>query len=467
VPIDRDGDGFSDAPKRRLHAGGFGLYRGALGGKARFSVSTTVADEFRRGGERFDLAPHETRLTEQIASRRTAVSVRWNHTVTAKTYYNIKTSFADTRQESYFGSGYDRNAYGTTENPLWVSDLQLGRQAGRHTVLGGYQYRRERIRNEIPAYDRRYGELYADHGLYLQDEWRLGAGTILLAGLRVDRFNQLRRWIVSPRAGFKRSITGSLNWRVSLSTGFRAPEIFNEDLHVAQVGGEGLLIENSPGLREEKSVSFSTGLDYVGRVGGRPYRLGANFFWTDLRNNFQLVEVPSPAPHSRLLLRVNGPGSFVRGMDMDGSISLAAHLSLRGGVTLQVARYKEPEEQFGSLSFFRSPERYGFFGLDWMLPGRVELTSTTEFLGPMLAPHYAGYIPEDRLERTQSFVVVNTVVSKLLAVTDKARLRLFLNVNNITDSYQPDLDKGPRRDSSYVYGPTQMRRVILGLTWEF
>ncbi|HFB98131.1 MAG TPA: TonB-dependent receptor, partial [Bryobacterales bacterium] len=296
---------------------------------------------------------------------------------------------------------------------------------------------------------------------------RVGARTILLGGFRVDRFNKLRRWIVSPRAGFKHSVTGNLNWRVSISTGFRAPEIFNEDLHVAQVGGEGFLIENSPGLREEKSVSLSAGLDYVGRVGRRPYRMGANFFWTDLRNNFQLIEVPSPVPGSRLLLRVNGPGSYVRGVDFDANVSLSPRLSLRGGATLQVARYKEPEEQFGSLSFFRSPERYGFFGLDWILPGRVELTSTTEFLGPMLVPHYAGYIPEDRLERTQSFVVVNAVVSKLLAVSDKARLRVFLNINNIADTYQPDLDRGPNRDSSYVYGPTQMRRVILGLTWEF
>ncbi|HFB98065.1 MAG TPA: hypothetical protein ENJ62_02900, partial [Bryobacterales bacterium] len=138
VPIDRDGDGFSDAPKRRLNAGGFGLYRGALGGKARLSVNMTSADEFRRGGERFDLPPHETRLTEQIASRRTAVAVRWNHTVSAATYYHVKTSFADTRQDSYFGSNYDPNAYGTTRNPLWVSDAQIGHQAGRHTILGGY-----------------------------------------------------------------------------------------------------------------------------------------------------------------------------------------------------------------------------------------------------------------------------------------------------------------------------------------
>jgi len=467
VPIDRDDDGFSDIGKRRLNAGGFGLYRPMLEGKARLSVGGTFADEFRRGGDQFDRPPHETWITEQVASRRSTGSVRWNHTVTPSTYYSLKASLAYLYRDTYYGSGFDPNAYGSTRNPLWVSDAQIGHQKGTHTILGGYQFRRDYVDDRAPAYNRQYGGIFNDHGLYLQDEWRANPRFTLLSGIRVDHSNQLAKWILSPRVGLRYGFTKNLSGRVALSTGFRAPEVFNEDLHITQVGGEGFLIENSPDLKEEKSVSFTAGLDYMGMVAGQPYQVGVNFFWTDLRNNFQLEEVSVPGGDYRQLLRVNGSGSYVRGVDVNGNWRLNPRFSLRGGASFQVARYKTPEDQFGSLSYFRTPERYGFFGFDWDLPWKIELIQTTEFIGSMLVPHYAGYIPVDRLETSCSFVVFNAVLSRMFEVSDSSRMRLFLNMNNLTDDYQPDLDKGPYRDAGYVYGPMQMRRAVVGVTYEF
>ena len=85
----------------------------------------------------------------------------------------------------------------------------------------------------------------------------------------------------------------------------------------------------------------------------------------------------------------------------------------------------------------------------------------------MLVPHYAGYIPNDVLENSKSFATFNFVVSRVFSITDRVRMRLFLNTGNVTDSYQPDLDRGPLRDSGYVYGPAAMRQFTIGTTWEF
>ena len=85
----------------------------------------------------------------------------------------------------------------------------------------------------------------------------------------------------------------------------------------------------------------------------------------------------------------------------------------------------------------------------------------------MSAPHYAGYIDADRLEITPQFLTFNTVLSRTFEVGEKGRLRLYYNMQNIADSYQRDLDKGPNRDSAYVYGPTEMRRSVVGLSYEF
>ena len=101
------------------------------------------------------------------------------------------------------------------------------------------------------------------------------------------------------------------------------------------------------------------------------------------------------------------------------------------------------------------------------MPGAIEWSLTADFTGRMIAPHYAGYIAEDRLETTPRFLTFNTVVSRTFELSEHKRLRLFLNVQNIGDRYQRDLDRGPDRDSAYVYGPSEMRRAVVGLTFEF
>jgi len=59
------------------------------------------------------------------------------------------------------------------------------------------------------------------------------------------------------------------------------------------------------------------------------------------------------------------------------------------------------------------------------------------------------------------------VVSRTFTLRDSTKLRLYFNMQNVGDKYQRDLDQGPDRDSAYVYGPVEMRRSVLGLTYEF
>ncbi len=467
VPVDRDGDGFTDLGKRALNTGGFGLFRRFLDGMGKLSVSGTLADEFRRGGDRLDLQPHETWITEQVNSRRYTLAVGWNHTLSPRTFYAVRGSQAYYGRQTYYGAGKDPNAYGNTRNPLWVADTQLGHQSGRHSLLGGYQMTWEHVEDNAPAYGRTYGGTYRNQGVYLQDEWRASARLTLIGGARFDKSNQVNHMIVSPRAGIRLGVTPNLVWRASISSGFRAPAVFDEDLHIAQVGGEGFVLRNDPGLREEKSVSFSSGLDYAGAIHGRRYQVAVNMFWTDLRHAFSLREDFVPGHAFRRLLRINGPGASVGGVDLDGTLQLTRTLGLRSGLTFQRARWAQPEPQFGARAFFRTPERYGFAGFDWDLPAKIDLTGTLDFTGRMLVPHYAGYIPTDRLENTNRFCVFNAVVSRTFEVGEKSRMRLYLNVQNVGDAYQKDLDRGPNRDSAYVYGPAEMRRAVLGLTIEF
>jgi outer membrane receptor for ferrienterochelin and colicins len=467
VPVDRDLDGFSDLGKRKLDTGGVGLARRAFEGKARLTISGAVAQEYRRGGDQLDRPPHETWITEQVESGRSSLAAGWNHTLTPRTYFNLRASHSYYGRRTYYGAGMDANAYGDTRNPLWVADSQIGHQLSQHSLLAGYQYSWEHVEDNAPSYGRTYGGTFRNRGLYVQDEWHASERFTLIGGARLDQSNQVSRTILSPRAGVKYSIADNVVWRATLSTGFRAPAVFDEDLHIAQVGGDGFVLRNHPQLREERSFSFTTGIDAGGTIFNRRFQLTSSLFHTGLRDAFVLTEDTVREGSFRRLLRVNGSGAEISGVTLDADLQLTSALRLRGGHTFQRARWNVPEPQFGARDFFRTPSRYGFAGIDAELPGGVSAILTLDHTGSMIVPHYRGFIPADRLETTSRFLVANAVISRTFDYGDRSRVRLFLNVQNAGNAYQPDLDRGPRRDSAYVYGPAEMRRIVAGLTWAF
>jgi outer membrane receptor for ferrienterochelin and colicins len=466
-PVDRDGDGYTDTTKRETYAGGATFYKPLLDQNGRLSFGASGTNEFRRGGYHdFNLAPEETDLTEQIESKRTAGFARWNHTISPKTYYNLAVNFSHLSRDTYYGADFDPNAYGETENPLWVTDAAFGHQMGDHLFLTGFQYQWEHVDDRIVSYNRNFDETFTNAGFYFQDQYQATDRIVLVGGVRVDKSNTLDHFVASPRGNVKIGLNDNFNLRVGVSTGFRAPVIFEEDLHIASVGGEGLLIENAPGLEEETSLSFTAALDYVGLVNGLPFQFGVNFFNTHLDNVHVLEETDVVEGGYRQLLRVNGTGSYVRGIEGNINFQVTPDLNIRGGITFQTSQYETPEPQFGSIHYFRTPDRYGFVGLDVDMPGEVELLTSVDITGSMLVPHYAGHIEEDRLETTDPFVVWNAVVGRTLE-TERGSMRFYLAVDNILDEFQEDLDQGPLRDVTYFYGPLYGRRVRVGFAMIF
>jgi outer membrane receptor for ferrienterochelin and colicins len=85
----------------------------------------------------------------------------------------------------------------------------------------------------------------------------------------------------------------------------------------------------------------------------------------------------------------------------------------------------------------------------------------------MHAPHYAGYIDTDRLERTPIFATVDTAIARPIMTDGDRRLVLTLTGRNLTDAFQEDLDQGASRDSAFVYGPRFPRSLSAGLRVEF
>ena len=62
--------------------------------------------------------------------------------------------------------------------------------------------------------------------------------------------------VFSPRANALFDFTGFLQGRLSYSQGFRAPQIFDEDLHIETSGSRQVINRNADDLEQETSYNF-------------------------------------------------------------------------------------------------------------------------------------------------------------------------------------------------------------------
>ena len=84
----------------------------------------------------------------------------------------------------------------------------------------------------------------------------------LLSGCRVDAHNLVEKLIWSPRVSLLYKLKTNTQFRLNYGTGFRAPQAFDTDLHIAFAGGGISRVTLSPKLIEERSESWSASMNY-------------------------------------------------------------------------------------------------------------------------------------------------------------------------------------------------------------
>ncbi|MFP4083225.1 MAG: TonB-dependent receptor plug domain-containing protein, partial [Candidatus Aminicenantes bacterium] len=465
-PVDLNGDSFSELGTISNTSFGINFYNYLSELDANLKLSFFRIFEERRGGDLFDNPPHQANTAEWVKTDQLGFNSEWNHYLSEKLHYNLSFSLVDAKRDTYYGSHQDPNAYGATKNPLIFLNSQLNYQLGRHVFSIGAQYKRDKIKDEAIGYDRIIEDVYHESGLFIQDDFKIGKSFSLLTGIRVNKHSALDRIIFTPRFSILVNIMKDLSFRTSISTGFRAPQVFDEDLHITQVGGEGMMATNSPDLKEEESYSINSGFDYGKQFGRNLVQFSVEAFYNKLQNTFVLHEIKR-IKKARILERINGAGSHVYGLSFDLGLVLGPKFSLASGLTLQQSRLHEPEPEFNSTEFFRTPGVYGYFNMSYQNKNLVDVYLSGEYTGSMKAPHYAGYIHEDRLETTSPFWVVNLRLRKPIRITEHFKASVFLGGYNLLDSYQKDLDKGVDRDSGYVYGPAKPRSFYAGFEFSF
>lgn len=483
-PYDRDGDFFSEIGKLSLNSLGLsGFYR--LSPTSRLSLEYHNTSEFRRGGNKFDLEPFMTDITEQ--TRHNINSGGLNYTQSWRDYryrLNVYVSAQHIGRSSYYGAQRNPYAYGRTTDITWVGGATFSAEFSKVIVspavlTSGLEYQGNNLHDIMTGYGRDMKQNVHISGAFVQNEWKMRRFTFL-AGLRLDSHNLIDNPILSPRLNLLYRPSGSFQARATWSAGFRAPQAYDEDLHVTAVGGEGVMIQLADGLKPERSNSVSASVDWELRIGDVFADILLEGFYTRLNNVFLLDDIGTDANGNTVRLRRNGDGAHVYGANLDLKFTWT-RFSFQSGFTAQRSEYLQPEswsenpDVAPTKEMPRAPGLYGYFTLTANPIKNFDCSLSGIYTGRMWVPHFAPdpedvpgnfpytYIGADRLERSPQFMEVNLKLSYTFDMTDKLKIQLSAGITNMGNAFQKDLDKGTFRDSDYFYGPTRPRTYFAGV----
>ena len=472
-PYDADGDGFSELGKLNMNTFGMRAYY-RPNYFSRINVEYHTTNEFRRGGNKFNLQPHESDITEQTKHIINSGGLSYDRYWGEKHKMSVYGSIQHTDRNSYYGAQRDMNAYGKTNDLTWVvGGMYVGNMDrclfAPATFTGGVEYQNNSLHDVMTGYHRDMQQDVRIAGGFVQNEWRLNRWTMLV-GARLDKHNLIDHPIFSPRVNFLYKPSDNLQARLTYSTGFRAPKAYDEDLHVTAVGGEGVQIRLADGLREERSNSFSGSVDWSFPMGHWQSNILLEGFYTDLHHVFVLEDIGLDENGDKIKERRNGSGAKVYGVNLDAKVAHGREAQLQLGFTVQRSRYNraeiwtsEGEEEQTTKRMPRTPDYYGYFTFTSAPLKSFDFSLSGTYTGKMIVPHMAGYIEKSRMEHTPQFVDLNLKLNYTFVLKDHIKMQVNGGVQNIFNSFQKDLDKGEFRDAGYFYGPTQPRTYFVGI----
>ena len=494
---DADGDGFTELVK---------LENTVLGAKAFFkpndrskiTLDFSALEEYRKGGDRLELAPHFADIAEELDHNTFFGGINYDYwTKNNKNKYSVYASGQNTERDSYYGGlGGGRtaadsllaiNSYGFTTDLAIVAGVQYSHYFDNNDVLtAGIETQLYETEDEIAGFGRFVDQKVNTTGFFAQYEWKPNDKFTALLGGRYDvskvdgfysvvgqeRRSDVNLGVFSPRATLMYKISENLRFRGGYARGFRAPQAFNEDLHISSAGGDQVFVLLSEDLDKETSDAFTGSLNYTKNLGVGQVNLLLEGFYTQLSNPFTQV---SRGDIGDIILEevINGEGAKVTGLNFEAGYSPSGRFAFQMGGTAQQSKYDEEQEIFAPEDtggeaitvdeFVRNPNLYGYFTsyYDLTTAWKIDLTGT--YTGSMIVPRVVGANGSPDLFKSGFFFDLNVKASYHFDVSKDFHMELSGGVRNIFNSYQPEFDSGPERDSDFIYGPMAPRSVFISV----
>lgn len=483
--FDANGDGFSElAPLDNLTLGSRFFHR--LGNRAKISLDLFSIHEDRNGGNKQNYPLHERDIAEAVEHNIRTGAVNFEQFFRSYDLLSLWFSGQHLDRQSYYGANQSLSDYGHSSDFTWNAGAQYKSYFGKSTLVSGVEQTTGTLKDEKLGYPD-YSEPGVVHvpntliahqrlttaGLFSQYE-RQWLRTKLNLGARLDQYrvssltgdSEAKAGLVlSPRISLMYAVLEDLQARFSYAQGYRAPQIFDEDLHIETSGARQVIHVNDPELIQENSHSLTASLDLNRAVGQVFVGFLAEAFYTRLANPF-VNEIGLPDENGRVVYtRTNAEsGATVQGLNLELKLNFSGALMLSTGMTLQQSRYDE-EQEFSEQRFFRTPDRYGFVQLDYPLNPEAGISLNGIYTGPMLVPYFGVEAADQalgELRESGNFFDLGLRAHRSICL-DGLDLECFAGVKNVFNAYQQDFDFGISRDPAYMYGPVNPRTLYVGV----
>ncbi len=492
-PYDANNDGFSEQSLVKNTTLGTRIFH-RFSTRSKITLDYFNISEKRRGGSDFENPYHQTAICEAVEHNINTAAVNYDLFVREQDQIAIYASAQHIHRDSYYGANYSLADYGVTKDLSYSIGTQYVMRQGKSNLVAGIESTGSFLNDQKPSYADYDNALIEDgeiinvpftqstiianqrlvtSGTFAQYERKLNRFRVSL-GARFDNYvvtnledaNQKKDGqVFSPRANVLFDITDNLQLRVNYSQGFRAPQVFDEDLHIETSGSRQVIHRNDPDLHQETSHSVSSSLDFKKNFGKINISFLTEGFYTILNNPF-VNEYGAPDLNGVVVYtRVNADeGAVVKGINFELSVFPGTQIVLRSGFTLQHSEYEEVQE-FDEKRFFRTPDNYGFFTLDYNPIKDFTASATGTYTGEMLVPYFGTTLsnPEiGELRVSEAFLDLGFKAQYNIKLNG-AKLQIFAGIKNIFNSYQKDFDIGIDRDPAYIYGPISPRTVYFGI----
>lgn len=479
---DHNGDNFSELPELRNNSFGANMFFKPRPNH-KIELSFNSLSEYRYGGEMINGQAYQAQQSEErvhnIIMGGIDYQVNFNQDNSS---FIVYTAGQYTVRDHYTGiipdddSGIvEHNAnppYGFTDNTTFQGGTQLNHRlqdflGGTNVVTIGLEYVHDDVLDSIPTYYT-YGvdQVSNNFAGFVQSDWKVNPSLTLLAGLRADKHNLVDKTILSPRVSVLYRLKEYTQFRLTWGTGFRAPQAFDSDMHIAFAGGGVSRISLADNLEEERSNSVSASINFDKPTEHYIYGFTIEGFYTKLNDAFYLQPVGQDE-FGELFEKRNGPGATVQGLTFEIRANYDKKVQLETGFTIQTSKHDEAVYNIEDLEpkeeFLRTPNDYGFATLSFTPNKRFNTSLSAIYTGSMLLTYFPADISPE-YSNTRSFTELGIKLGYTISLkTMDSGVEIFGGIKNITNAYQDDFDRGKERDSNYVYGPAQPRTIYLGI----
>lgn len=481
---DDNDDNYSELPKLENTSFGTNLFF-LPSDNEKLEISISNLNEYRFGGEMVEGPAY---LTQQSEERSTNV---WMGSADYQLNFNDDNSsfisyaaWQNTKRKHYTGIFPDEEPeiqahlenppYGTSNVTTLQGGFQLNHKVydfikGTNTFTLGTEYLYDDVFDEISTYNYLIDQTTKNFGSFLQSDWEISPSFTFLSGVRVDKHNLIDNLVFNPRLSLLYKYKANTQFRFSYGTGFRAPQAFDTDLHIAFAGGGVSRVSLSPDLIPEKSQSYSASINFDKPT--EHYIVGFTLegFYTRLNDAFFLQPIGQD-DFGELFEKQNGQGATVQGVTLELRANFDKKIQLETGFTIQSSEFDDAVEYIegveGIREFTRTPNDYGYATLSFTPNDKFNANLNYVYTGKMIMPHFAGAPNQlvDEMYTSDPFSELSAKIGYTIEIEKmQSKLEFYGGVKNIFNSYQSNFDIGKDRDSNFVFGPSLPRTVYIGI----